>query len=157
VLVRHAISVPPEEFSGRDAERPLTARGRERGDAVMARLAKWARPTRLVSSPYRRAAETAELFRAHLDDPPALATTNALVPDATWEAWTAYLAAAHYGRDDVLVAFGHEPSIGEIAARHLGLPAGSVPFKKAGFVVLRPRTLLTAELLAFVPPRMTLG
>ena len=61
VLIRHGIAEP--RLQGLDhPERPLTARGRQRTHAVMqALLGRGLVLDRLISSPYRRALETAQL------------------------------------------------------------------------------------------------
>ena len=61
VLIRHGIAEP--RVQGLDhPERPLTSRGRQRTHAVMeALLGRGLVLDRLISSPYRRALETAQL------------------------------------------------------------------------------------------------
>ena len=61
VLLRHGIAEPRQ--AGQDhPDRPLTAAGRQRTQRVMAALVqRGLRLDRLLSSPYRRALQTAEL------------------------------------------------------------------------------------------------
>jgi phosphohistidine phosphatase len=36
---------------------------------------------------------------------------------------------------------GHEPDLGDLAARLIGAPAGSIPLRKAGLALLEPEGL----------------
>ncbi|WP_286989686.1 histidine phosphatase family protein [Thermomonospora sp. CIF 1] len=72
-----ALQDPPEEIDvcDRDADVPLTERGRRQAAALGRRLAALPaheRPTVAVSSPYLRALETARIALAEMDSPPPL-------------------------------------------------------------------------------------
>ena len=88
-LLRHGIA--EESAPGRpDAERALTDEGREKLRRVLrrAKAAKVA-PTLILSSPYRRALETAEIAAEVMEYQGKVVKTRALVPDASqadvWE------------------------------------------------------------------------
>jgi phosphohistidine phosphatase len=108
-LVRHAEAAPghPDEL------RPLTAAGREQARAVGERLAP-AAPAVVLSSPLLRARETAAaIARATGAE---LRVDDRLAPGATFDD----LLAAADGLREPLVAVGHQPDCGEIAAQLTG-------------------------------------
>ena len=108
-LVRHAEAAPghPDEL------RPLTATGREQARAVGERLAT-AAPAVVLSSPLLRARETAAaIARATGAE---LRIDDRLAPGATFHD----LLAAADGLGEPLVAVGHQPDCGEIAAELTG-------------------------------------
>lgn len=66
-LLRHADAGDPLAWPGRDAERPLTNRGKRQAERLAGLLlAAGSRPDLLVSSPYRRATQTARRVAAAL-------------------------------------------------------------------------------------------
>ncbi|MFM7732008.1 MAG: phosphohistidine phosphatase SixA [Cyanobium sp.] len=165
LLLRHGIA---EERSpdADDAARALTARGRERSRAVLERLAGLGfRADRLLSSPLRRARQTAELaVRAGLAE--ALELAEALAPAADplgcLPQWLASLAPPEGERPRLLLV-GHEPDLGLLACRLIGAPAGAIELRKAGLVVLRlssfPQEPLagSAQLQLLLSPRLLLS
>jgi len=106
VLVRHAEAAPGEP----DDERRLTHEGREQSRALGERLAReGVRPDALLTSPLRRAQETARLLGDALGIAPEAAPE--LAPGATVDG----LRAAIAGRGETVVVVGHQPDCGEIA------------------------------------------
>src|SRR5437764_15376929 len=124
-LVRHADAAPGEP----DELRPLTAYGRQQARELGARLAaEGAAGAAVVTSPLLRARETAEEIARALgtDAEP----DERLAPGAT--ASTVHEAAAERGT--TVVAVGHQPDWGRVAAALTGGP--EPPFPKAGVVAL---------------------
>jgi len=106
-VIRHAIAVP-RSADAEDAARPLTPRGRARWKKAVAGLDRLGiRFDRLVHSPWRRAAETAEAARRLVDGE---TVASALLATAPTDALLAELA----GERVALV--GHEPWLGELVA-----------------------------------------
>ena len=129
VLLRHGIA--EDRIGGRDhPERALTVVGRQRTQAVVETLvARGLQLDRLITSPYRRALETAELaLQAGLA--PVLDTDDRLCPDASPEELMAELR----GRVGLV---GHEPDLSTLACDLLGMAHGSLLLRKAGLVQLR--------------------
>lgn len=125
LLVRHAEAAPGTP----DEERLLTPRGRTQARALGERLAReGVRPDVLLTSPLRRARETAELLGRALGLVPE--DERRLAPGATPEA----VEEAVAGRGALVVAVGHQPDCGRVAAAILGGPEPSVP--TAGVVEL---------------------
>lgn len=129
VLIRHGIAEPREQ--GRDhPDRGLTAGGCSRTQAVMQVLVRRGlRLDRLVTSPYRRALETAELaVQAGLA--PRFDCDHRLRPTGA----AATLVPALPVRVGLV---GHEPDLGDLACALLGLMPGRLRLKKAGVILLR--------------------
>lgn len=147
LLLRHGIA---EERDGirPDAERALTAAGIQRTQQVVRRLQTFdLAADRLLSSPLRRARQTAEIAVA-AGLAPSLALDAALAPGGD------PLPLLQGGDWQRLLLVGHEPDLGELACRLIGAPAGAITLKKAGLALLdlggegvRLRLLLTPRLI----------
>ena len=153
-VIRHAIAVPGSMLLA-DAERPLTPQGRERfAQAVLGLQRLKIRFDRLYHSPWRRAAETAELLAPVL-------TGKAVDSPALARAPSQDLLETLIGERVALV--GHEPWMGELVAwLTTGAPSdGSVfAFKRGGVACLEgPPQPGQMVLQAFLPPKVlrTLG
>ena len=124
-LVRHADAAPGEP----DELRPLTTRGRQQARDLGIRLAaEGAGGAAVLTSPLLRARETAEEIARAIGATPK--ADDRLAPGATATAVRA--AAVEHGED--VVAVGHQPDCGRIAAELTGGP--EPPFPKAGLVVI---------------------
>jgi len=132
-IMRHGIAVMRGASTVMDdAKRPLTPEGREKMCEIGAGLvqagmvADW-----IVSSPLVRAVETAEIVGEALGSKPPLDQCDALRPGGDPEALITFLAKRS-NRRHVLVV-GHEPDLGELAARLIGAGRNAhMPFKKGG-------------------------
>lgn len=146
-LLRHGIA--EDARAGQpDAERALTADGRDK----LRRVLKRARsadlePTVILSSPYRRALETAAVAAEVLGYKGEIVRVKALTPEAsphdTWE-------EIRDRKDErAIVLASHEPLMSSLAAFLLDSPALMVDMKKAALVRIdcdhigpRPRGIL---------------
>lgn len=151
LLVRHGIAEDRSEDRP-DGLRALTPAGRRRTTAVLERaVALGLTADRLMSSPLVRARQTAEIaLRAGLA--PCLELATALEPGADplpllarWLATPTAGAPQTPGsaadRPLRLALVGHEPDLGDLAARLLGAPLGSIALRKAGLALLElPRS-----------------
>lgn len=137
LLLRHGIAAGHAP-SGRDADRKLTGDGEKKLRQVLS-VAKEAgvAPSLIVSSPYRRAVETAEIAASVLGYRQQIVQAAALTPggspEAVWEE-----LRAHKDEREVLLA-GHEPLFSALAAYLLNSPSLAVDFKKGA--LLRVDTL----------------
>jgi phosphohistidine phosphatase len=130
-LLRHGIA--EDGKPGRpDAERALTAEGREKLGRVLARARKSdCSPSLILASPFRRAVETAALAAEVLQCRHVI-QTRALIPDASpGEGWDEI--RLHKSEAAVLLA-SHEPLMSSFAAFLLRSPALQVDMKKAALV-----------------------
>jgi phosphohistidine phosphatase len=127
-LVRHAIAEDRGEKWPDDAKRPLT-------DAGMARMRKNAGGLAAIgveldvvlTSPLVRARQTADIVASIFDPRPTIVTAESLAPGGSFAAVLADLEK--HGRKTRLALVGHEPGIGELAARLIGARQ-PIEFKK---------------------------
>jgi phosphohistidine phosphatase len=133
-IMRHGIAFERGEWSGSDAERPLTEEGRTRAAQVATALARSGRlkVDEVWSSPLTRAHQTAEVAAA------AVGRKVEIVPALAAGATLRRLqrAAATRGVPASLLVVGHEPDCGELVAALTGDEAEDHGFKKAGVALL---------------------
>ena len=152
-LLRHGIAA--ERVSGRDhPDRPLTERGIRRTLEVVRQLRMLdVQADALISSPYRRSRQTAELaIQAGLAK--SICLDSALEPGG--DPWP--LLSRLSG---CCLLVGHEPDLSTLAATLIGAPAGSMRLRKAGYCHLSWHADLSdprgqAELQALLRPRLLL-
>jgi phosphohistidine phosphatase len=130
-LLRHGIA----ENSTPDSERALTAEGREKLRRVLARArAADVAPSLILTSPYRRAVETADVAVEVLGYQGKVVKTRALVPEAspfdTWE------EIRKRPDESAILLASHEPLMSSLAAFLLASPGLMVDMKKAALVRL---------------------
>ena len=100
-------------------KRPLTDKGMSRMRKAARGLARLGVSVDVVlTSPLVRARQTAEIFAAGLDPRPSLVNVDSLAPDGTYAAVIADLEK--YVRKSRIALVGHEPMMGELAARLIG-------------------------------------
>ena len=127
-LVRHAIADERGEAWPDDTKRPLTTDGMTRMKKAARGLARLGVVIDVVlTSPLVRARQTAEILAAEMDPHPAMVNTDALAPGATHAALIAELEK--HARRPRIALVGHEPGIGELAARLIG-SRHPIEFKK---------------------------
>lgn len=141
-LLRHGTAEPRPGKKG-DARRALVSKGREQCGLVAALLVRiGAFPDRIVSSPYDRAAQTAEEVRRGVGFRGPVELDPRLEPGASVAA--AADAALEQNVRRTLVV-GHEPRLGELAAFLCGNPGLRIDLRKGG--------LVEVELSSTRPPR----
>jgi phosphohistidine phosphatase len=157
-IMRHGIAVTRGSagFSD-DAKRPLTPEGKQKMRQICAGLTRagfdvdW-----IVSSPLVRAVETAEIVGETLGPHVPLEFCDALRPGGSAEALIAFLAKRP-NRKRVLVV-GHEPDLGEMAARLVGAGRhANLPFKKGGCCLITFDTFppkVPGRLVWWLTPRL---
>jgi phosphohistidine phosphatase len=124
-LVRHAKADPGEP----DELRELSGEGHEQARALGARLREQGlQPDAILTSPLLRARQTGQELAQALGAKSE--ADERLAPGAT----TAVLRAAISGRGETVVAVGHQPDWGRIAAELTGGPEPDFP--AGGFVVV---------------------
>ena len=138
IVVRHGIALEHDKAAERnmiDRDRPLTAKGRSRMKRAARGLAKrFPRALTLVTSPLRRAIETAEILGKayggieHTDTP-------ALLPDADPAELAAFLAES--ASESPVAVVGHEPHLGRFIGWSLiGEPHTFVDLRKGAACLL---------------------
>ncbi len=132
VLFRHGIAVERTEWSGRDADRPLTDKGRTRTRQAASGLLQMDLPqVHLLSSPFARAHETAKLVQEVFRLKEEIRLCDELLPDADPGKLFPLLGA--FPADTCVFCVGHEPHLSQTAGEMLfGEPIPSLSLKKAG-------------------------
>ena len=106
-ILRHGEA---EQQARTDADRPLTAHGRE--EVLMSAAHLMGKPLRcIIASPYVRAQQTAELVRQALGFSEAIVTVPWLTPDSDPRKVLTQLDA--YAGDEVLLV-SHQPLVGTL-------------------------------------------
>lgn len=156
VIFRHGIAQDRDDpKSPPDPERRLTAEGvqKTRAAARGLRLLE-AVPDAILSSPYRRARETADLIVSALRLKLEVQETEALLPDAEPQALLKALAKLKDA--ETALVTGHAPHVDDFLARSLGCPGPVTELKKAGAACLEvnPHSARRARLLWLVEPKV---
>jgi phosphohistidine phosphatase len=128
-LIRHGVAAERGESYPDDTKRPLTTRG-------IQRLKREARALNvldvsfdvILASPLVRTRQTAEALASVLRNPPPIVNAASLAPGGAHNAIVDELAKQSQRRKKIALV-GHEPGIGELAARLLGLRK-ELEFKK---------------------------
>ena len=127
-LIRHGLAEDRGDAWPDDAKRPLTEDGMARMRKAARGLARLGVTIDIVlTSPLVRARQTAEIVAAGLDPRPSLVHADALAPEGGFAAVLAELVK--HARKTRIALVGHEPNIGELAARLLG-SRHAIEFKK---------------------------
>ena len=158
LVVRHGIAMEREDAQAigiTEAERPLTPKGRKRMKGAARGLSHLVPDlSAILTSPYRRAAETAEFVRkaygcANTEE------TETLLPDTDPEELCQILAARP--ANGVVAVVGHEPHLGRFIGYCLyGELKSPFELKKGGACLLQftdAPAAGTGRLSWFLPPR----
>jgi phosphohistidine phosphatase len=131
-ILRHGIA-EDQSSTGRDEDRKLTPDGRKKLREVLKKArSAGVSPALILTSPYARALETAEIAADALAYKSELVRTAALVPDARpEEVWTE--VRTHRDAAQVLLS-SHNPLCAELAGYLLGSPSLNIDFKKGAIV-----------------------
>jgi phosphohistidine phosphatase len=129
-IVRHGIAADRGAEYPDDTKRPLTDEGISRLRKVIAGLGELEVEVGLIlTSPLVRARQTADLLSNGLRGHPPVIETKALSPGAAYKELLAELG--RHGRPSGIALVGHEPHLGETAARLAGC-VGRFDFRKGG-------------------------
>lgn len=130
-LVRHGLAAERGPKYPDDRLRPLTPAGVKKFAESVPGLDELGVAVDFVlTSPLVRARETATLLAAGLKPKPAIVEVEALAPGGRQQAVIEAIKT-HAKRYRRLALVGHEPDLGELAARLLGA-RGMIQFKKGG-------------------------
>ncbi len=156
-VVRHGIAIdrgdpkcPP------DPERYLTEEGIEKTKRVAAAVAALSvTPDLLLSSPYVRAMQTAEIFAAALKYPKQkIRQTDLLLPGA--EPTLFFREIAKDKQSSAIFVFGHAPQLDELIACALGSKRHITSLKKAGVALIELKRVSppNGQLVWLAPPKL---
>jgi phosphohistidine phosphatase len=154
-LIRHGIAAQRGEEYPDDSKRPLTSDGiaglRKEVSALAALNINF---DVIITSPLVRTRQTADIFAESLKPKPSVTTSDSLAPAGTPAAVIQEIAK--HTREPRVALVGHEPNLGELAARLIGART-PLEFKKGGicridFEELPPKG--TGHLRWFLTPKM---
>ena len=154
-LVRHGIAVDrADPKSPTEPERPLTAKGVQKARSAALGLKELrVNPDVFITSPYVRAAQTAEIFAEALGfSPEKIRTSEALKPAG--DPSEALKEIARLKAKEVM-CFGHAPHLDQIITHLVGARGDFTSLKKAGVACLERKSAAGRwELLWILTPKM---
>jgi phosphohistidine phosphatase len=137
-ILRHGIAVERDPVSfPDDSRRPLTLKGAERLRLIcQAMQALELSFDRILSSPYRRASQTAEIVATALTLKKVLEHRDELIPEGDPKALVRYLNQLRPEPENLLLV-GHEPHLSGLMSQLIsGEPTSAIDLKKGGLAKL---------------------
>jgi phosphohistidine phosphatase len=159
-ILRHGIAVEPGTAGYDDASRPLTSEGKEKLKSIAIAMLKLELSFDLIlSSPYTRARQTAEIVAHRLKLSDKIEFSRSLIPNGNFSDLLQTIKGHETVKSILLV--GHEPFLSElISLLVFGEAHSAVVMKKAGLAKLRVPTLKPGRCALLVwlmtPKQMTL-
>jgi phosphohistidine phosphatase len=156
-IVRHGIAIDRENPKcPPDAERYLTEEGVEKTRQVAKGVAALgAKAELLLSSPYTRATQTAQIFASALDYPKQkIRRTDLLLPGA--DPSLLFRELAKDKQYTAIFLFGHAPQLDDILAMALGSKHHITSLKKAGAALIELKRISPpiGQLVWLAPPKL---
>jgi phosphohistidine phosphatase len=154
-LVRHGIAVDrTDPKSPPEAERPLTAKGVQKTRSAALGLKELgAKPDALLTSPYVRAAQTAEIFAEALGCPPQKIRASEALKPADNPADIIREISQLKAKE--VICFGHAPHLDQMIAQLSGARGVFTGLKKAGVACFEQAARNGRwELIWIVTPKM---
>jgi phosphohistidine phosphatase len=158
-IVRHGIAVSRDDpHAPPEPERPLTRKGIEKTREVMIGLRELGpKPDAMITSPYLRAAQTAEIACEVLGFPrEKVRHSDHLKPGANPAEFAKELA---HVRAKEAMCFGHAPHLDQLIAHLAGARGVFTELKKAGVACFELQSLSEpkGKLLWILPPKVLRG
>ncbi len=156
-IVRHGIAIDREDPKcPPDPERYLTDEGTEKTKQVaMGVVEIGAVPDLMLSSPYVRAVQTAELFANALDhNKQKIRKTDLLLPGA--DPMQLFRELAREKQASSVFVFGHAPHLDDLIATAIGSKHHVTALKKSGVALVELRRLIppSGELIFLATPKL---
>jgi phosphohistidine phosphatase len=156
-IVRHGIAIDREDPKcPPDPERYLTQEGMEKTRQVAKGVAEiGVAPDLLLTSPYMRAVQTAEIFAGELDySKNKISKSDLLLPGA--EPLQLFRELAKDKDLSAVFVFGHAPHLDDIIATSLGSRHHISSLKKAGVALVELKRLVppAGELIWLATPKL---
>lgn len=152
-FLRHAIAADPSKHRD-DAARPLTDEGVEKMEKAAKGIRSGFSFDRVVSSPYVRARQTAEIVMKAVGFEGKLQLSEAMTPDGDFKALARLVST--FGDAESVLLVGHQPSISRFVSQLVaGRPDAAIDFKKGALCRLEvlQKDPLSGVLKAFLPPK----
>jgi len=156
-IVRHGIAIDREDAKcPPDPERFLTQEGQEKTHQVAKGVAEvGAAPDLLLSSPYVRAMQTAEIFAEELEySKNKIRKTDLLLPGA--EPLQLFRELAKDKDLSVVFLFGHAPHLDDVLATSIGSRHHITSLKKSGVALVELKRMVppSGELIWLATPKL---
>jgi phosphohistidine phosphatase len=141
-VLRHAIALDRTEWKGAEADRPLTKEGMRK----MKEVAEGMKALKLsfdwiLTSPYRRAFDTAKITAKALKAEDKLKISKSLRPDGDPKTLMRHVALDYRSWESILLV-GHEPFLSRLVSVLLiGSPDAPLELKKGGLCKLNAAAL----------------
>jgi phosphohistidine phosphatase len=151
-LVRHGVAASRRDWQGNDVDRPLTQEGREEMQRVAVGIAKMGLALdAILTSPYPRASETAEIIAKKLGMTDKLAKDDRLEYGFGRKKLREILS--DHGDAQALMLVGHEPDFSKLIGK---LTGGRVVIDKGGMahITVPDADALKGELCSLLPPQV---
>ncbi len=154
-FLRHASAGKKRSSPKQDEKRPLDKDGIEQCREVGRALAAMdIQVDTIISSPLKRATQTAAVVGNELGYEGALKVDAALRPEATYDDFRALLRKNT--KYDSIMVVGHNPNLSEFCSLMLskGIEPGAIDFKKGGVARVEQSGKEGAELMWCITPRL---
>ena len=154
-FLRHANAGEPRVNPAKDEKRPIDKLGIEQSHAVGRALAALdVSPDVIISSPLRRATQTAAVVASELGYEDKVILDAALRPEAGFEKFLELLG--RHSRRDAIMVVGHNPSMTVFLNQLLsgGGPLNAIELKKGGVAKVEKDGRKPAVLKWCVPPKV---
>ena len=153
-FLRHANAGEPKVNPTKDEKRPLDKLGIEQSHDVGRALAALdVNPDVILSSPLRRATQTAAVVANELGHEDKVITDAALRPEASYEKFQDLLR--RHSRRDTILLVGHNPSMTEFLNQLLySGPLNAIELKKGGVAKVEKDGRKPAVLKWCMPPKV---
>lgn len=152
-FLRHANAGEPKLNPAKDEKRPLDKLGIEQSHDVGRALAALnITVDAIISSPLKRATQTAAVVANEIDHEDKVITDNALRPGATYEQFQELLRG--YSRKDAIMVVGHNPTMTEFLNKLIGAAPRSVEVKKGSIARVEKEGRKGAVLKWCFPPKV---
>jgi phosphohistidine phosphatase len=156
-IVRHGIAIDREDPNcPPDPERFLTDEGMEKTRQVAKGVAEiGAVPDLMLSSPYLRAVQTAEIFASALEqNKQKIRKSDLLLPGA--DPMQLFRELAREKQASAVFIFGHAPHLDDLIATAIGSKHHVTALKKAGVALVELRRMVppSGELIWIATPKM---
>jgi phosphohistidine phosphatase len=156
-IVRHGIAIDREDPNcPPDPERFLTDEGMEKTKQVAKGVAEiGAVPDLMLSSPYLRAVQTAEIFASALEqNKQKIRKSDLLLPGG--DPMQLFRELAREKQASAVFIFGHAPHLDDLIATAIGSKHHVTALKKAGVALVELRRMVppSGELVWIATPKM---
>ncbi len=151
-FLRHANAGEPKLNPVKDEKRPLDKLGIEQSHDVGRALAALNITVDvIISSPLRRATQTASVVANEIDYEEKVVTDSALRPGASYEQFEELLR--RFSRKDAIMVVGHNPTMTEFLNKLIGAARNSVELKKGTIARVEKEGRKAAVLKWCMPPK----